>query len=89
MRRIDGSGKPEGIAIYVDGKKQPTTTNTNNLQPTADITTETPLRIGQRSDSAVFEGSVQDFQLLIMDESLANVDERTREKIIMKIKEKT
>lgn len=59
----DGSGKPEGITIYVDGKKQPTVTNTNNLKPDADIHTETPLRIGQRSSAAVFDGSVQDFHL--------------------------
>jgi cytochrome c553 len=59
----DGSGKPEGITIYVDGKKQPTTTNTNNLKPDADIHTETPLRIGQRSTASVFDGSVQDFHL--------------------------
>lgn len=59
----DGSGKPEGIAIYVDGKKQPTVTNTNNLKPDADIRTETPLRIGQRSTASVFDGSVQDFHL--------------------------
>jgi ABC-type Mn2+/Zn2+ transport system ATPase subunit len=30
---------------------------------------------------------LQDFDFLIMDESLANVDEATREKIILKIKE--
>ena len=59
----DGSGKPEGIAIFVDGVKQSTTTNTNNLKPAADIRTETPLRIGQRSTAAVFDGSVQDFRL--------------------------
>ena len=59
----DGSGKPEGIAIYVDGKRQPMVTNTNNLKPDADIRTETPLRIGQRSSAAVFDGSVQDFHL--------------------------
>ena len=29
---------------------------------------------------------LQDFNVLIMDESLANVDERTREKIIVKVK---
>ena len=59
----DGSGKPGGIAIYVDGKKQPTVTNTDNLKPDADIRTETPLRIGQRSHASVFDGSVQDFHL--------------------------
>ncbi|MCP4818745.1 MAG: DUF1553 domain-containing protein, partial [Shimia sp.] len=62
----DGSGKPEGIAIYVDGKKQPTVTNTNNLKPDADIRTETPLRIGQRSSAAVFDGSMQDFHLFTL-----------------------
>lgn len=59
----DGSGKPEGIAIYVDGKKQPTVTNTNNLKPDAAIRTETPLRIGRRSLASIFDGSVQDFHL--------------------------
>lgn len=59
----DGSGKPEGIAIFVDGKKAATRTTTNNLKATADIRTETPLRIGQRSSAAVFDGSVQDFRL--------------------------
>ncbi|MEO2026323.1 MAG: DUF1553 domain-containing protein [Fuerstiella sp.] len=57
----DGSGKPEGVTIYVDGNKQATRTDTNTLKPDADIRTETPLRIGQRSEGAVFEGgSVQD-----------------------------
>ncbi|MCR9198038.1 MAG: DUF1553 domain-containing protein [Planctomycetaceae bacterium] len=59
----DGSGKPNGIAIYVDGKKAATRTTTNNLKATADIRTETPLRVGQRSSAAVFDGSVQDFRL--------------------------
>lgn len=59
----NGSGKPEGISIYVDGIKRPTNINTNNLKPDADIRTTTPMRIGQRSQSAVFNGSVQDFQL--------------------------
>lgn len=59
----DGSGKPDGIAIYVDGKRQPTVTNTNTLQADADVRTDTPLRIGQRSQGAIFDGSVQDFHL--------------------------
>jgi len=59
----DGSGKPEGIAIYIDGKRQPTVTNTNTLEADADVRTDTPLRIGQRSQGSVFVGSVQDFHL--------------------------
>ena len=60
----DGSGKPEGVIIYVDGKLQTTVVDTNNIKPNANIQTETPLRIGQRSETAVFDGgSIQDFQL--------------------------
>ena len=60
----DGSGKPEGITIYVDGKRQATRTDTNTIQAAADIRTDTPFRIGQRSDGSVFEGgSVQDLHL--------------------------
>ena len=59
----DGSGKPEGISIFVDGAKQPTVTNNSNLKPDADIRTETSLRLGQRSHAAAFYGSIQDFHL--------------------------
>ena len=60
----DGSGKPEGVTIYVDGKRQPTRIDTNTIQANADIHTDTPFRIGQRSDASVFEGgSVQDLHL--------------------------
>jgi len=60
----DGSGKPSGISIYVDGTKQKTRIEKNTLKPGADVRTDSPLRIGQRSQAAVFEGSsVQDFQL--------------------------
>jgi ABC-type Mn2+/Zn2+ transport system ATPase subunit len=45
------------------------------------------LSLGQQNRVNLIRYLLQDFQLLIMDESLANVDERTREKIIFKIKE--
>ena len=45
------------------------------------------LSLGQRNRVNLIRYLLQDFHLLIMDESLANVDERTREKIIMRIKE--
>ena len=45
------------------------------------------LSLGQQNRINLVRYLLQDFQLLIMDESLANVDEPTREKIILKIKE--
>jgi len=44
------------------------------------------LSLGQKNRTNLIRYLVQDFNLLIMDESLANVDERTRETIILKIK---
>ena len=46
----------------------------------------TQLSLGQQNRVNLIRYLVQDFQLLIMDESLANVDELTKEKIILKIK---
>ncbi len=64
LATYDGSGKPGGIKIYVDGKSVRLRTDTNNLKPDASIRTSTPMRIGQRSQGAVFQdGSVQDFRL--------------------------
>jgi len=47
----------------------------------------TRLSLGQQNRINLIRYLVQDFNLLIMDESLANVDERTRETIILKMKE--
>jgi ABC-type nitrate/sulfonate/bicarbonate transport system ATPase subunit len=44
------------------------------------------LSLGQQNRVNLIRYLVQDFNLLIMDESLANVDERTRETIIFKMK---
>ncbi len=44
------------------------------------------LSLGQQNRVNLIRYLLQDFQLLIMDESLANVDELTREKILLKIK---
>ncbi len=44
------------------------------------------LSLGQKNRINLIRYLVQDFDLLVMDESLANVDERTREKIILTIK---
>ncbi len=45
------------------------------------------LSLGQQNRINLIRYLVQDFNLLIMDESLANVDERTRETIILRIKD--
>jgi ABC-type nitrate/sulfonate/bicarbonate transport system ATPase subunit len=45
------------------------------------------LSLGQQNRINLIRYLLQDFQLLIMDESLANVDEMTRERILLKIKE--
>lgn len=44
------------------------------------------LSLGQQNRTILSRYLLQDFDLLIMDESLANVDEITKEKIILKIK---
>jgi hypothetical protein len=72
----DGSAKPEGIKIFVDGSESKLTVAINNIKPDATIRTKTPLRIGQRSQGAVFEGgSVQDVR--IYDNQLSPQDVKT------------
>jgi ABC-type nitrate/sulfonate/bicarbonate transport system ATPase subunit len=44
------------------------------------------LSLGQQNRTNLTRYLLQDFDLMIMDESLANVDELTKEKIILKIK---
>lgn len=45
------------------------------------------LSLGQKNRINLIRYLLQDFQMLIMDESLANVDEPTREKIILGVKD--
>ena len=60
----DGSGTVEGIKVYVDGQSEPLKTERNDLAADASIRTSTPLRIGQRSHAAVFEGgAIQDVRI--------------------------
>jgi ABC-type Mn2+/Zn2+ transport system ATPase subunit len=47
----------------------------------------TQLSLGQQNRINLTRYLLQDFDVLIMDESLANVDEATREQIILKIKD--
>ena len=50
-------------------------------------TTFSKLSLGQKNRINLIRYLLQDFQLLIMDESLANVNEATRETIILEIKD--
>ena len=60
----DGSGKPSGVKIFVDGREEPIRIIQQSLKADASIRTPTPLRVGQRSEGAVFEGgAVQDIRL--------------------------
>ena len=60
----DGSGKPEGIRVYVNGELQETETEMNTLKPGAKLNTKTPLKVGQRSSGAFYDGgSVQDLRV--------------------------
>ncbi len=59
----DGSGKPAGVKIYVDGKPQKTKVASNNLKPDASIRAKTAFRIGQRSAEQVFDGAVQEVRV--------------------------
>ncbi len=78
----DGSGKPDGIHFYVDGKEQAVQVDMNTLQADASLHTQTPLRIGQRSQGAVLEGAaIQDVRIygraLSAAEVLSITDNRT------------
>lgn len=60
----DGSAKPGGVHIYINGKQVSTRIETNTLKAGANIRNDEPFKIGQRSNSAIFEnGSVQDVRL--------------------------
>ncbi len=58
----DGSSKPEGVKIYIDGKPVAATPQSNSLKGT--IKTKTPFKLAQRSNSARIDDLVvQDVRL--------------------------
>ena len=60
----DGSGKPGGVKLYVNGADAPLRATTDKLKADAETRTNTPLRLGQRSTGMFFEdGQVQDLRL--------------------------
>ncbi len=60
----NGTGKAEGVKIYVDGKPETLKMEVNNLTADASIRTQSPMRIGGRSGTQIFNGgSLQDARL--------------------------
>ncbi len=60
----DGSRKPEGIKIFVDGKAESLQVENKTIKPDASIKTATPTRIGQRSEQQIFSGGmIQELRL--------------------------
>lgn len=59
----DGSGKPEGVQIYFDGRRVETEV-ANGSALTGSIRTKVPLTVGQRRNGSHFDGGgVQDLRL--------------------------
>ena len=73
----NGSSKAEGVQIYINGVPQKRlTVEKNTLKPKASIRTIVPLKIGQRSDGAIFaDGSVQDAR--VYDRQLTEAEIKT------------
>ncbi len=58
----DGSLRPEGIRLFIDGTAQELEVNNRSLKGGQTIRTEVPLIVGRRTGGNAFEGSVQDFR---------------------------
>ncbi len=61
MMTYDGSGKADGVRIYVNGEPQELTVTHNTL--TKSIRTDRPLHIGRRTTSDPFVGSIDDVRI--------------------------
>lgn len=57
----DGSNTPDGIEIFVAGRKVSHRTETNTL--TDRVSTTQPIRLGRRSESNFFAGAITDFRV--------------------------
>jgi hypothetical protein len=58
----DGSGKPEGVKLYVNGKLEATNVPTNSLK--GSIKTKVPLKLGQRHNGSPLAGvGIQDLRI--------------------------
>jgi hypothetical protein len=58
----DGSARPEGVRIYVNGNKTDIYAETNSLK--GEIDTKVSLKIGRRTDDGRWSGSVDDLMLV-------------------------
>lgn len=85
----DGSRKPDGVKLFVDGRLQPARVERNTLQANASLRTTTPFRIGQRSQAAVFDGgAVQDvrvYKRLLSPAEIAAVGTHSRLRALLAI----
>ena len=76
----DGSGKAEGLRLYVDGAMAPLNLEINKL--TTSSQARTPTRVGQRSTSEPFEGAAQEVRFydraLSAAEAFGDTNRRTR-----------
>ncbi|MBS1724544.1 MAG: DUF1553 domain-containing protein [Armatimonadetes bacterium] len=61
MITYDGSRKPEGLKVYINGKAADQYAEINSLTET--IKTNVPLTVGRRTGSELFNGKVDDLQL--------------------------
>jgi len=60
----DGSGKPSGIKIFIDGVEEKLKVSKDTLKADATIRTKSSLRIGRRSHAQVFDGgAIQDARI--------------------------
>ncbi len=57
----DGSGKAEGVKIFIDGNPQPLDVQVDRLA--GSIANKEPLRIGRRKSSASFEGKIDELRM--------------------------
>ena len=61
MATYDGSGKADGITIYVDGVAQDLDETHDSLK--GSIRTDEPFRVGQRKKAAVFKGELDELMV--------------------------
>ncbi len=60
----DGSGKPDGVKLYIDGVAEKLKVEKNTLKADASIRTKTALRLGRRSNANLFDGgAIQDARI--------------------------
>jgi hypothetical protein len=76
----DGSGRPEGVQIVIDGESVPTDVEQNSLSES--IRTKTPLRIGNRSGNALSENllvqGVRSYTRVVPKSEIAQIQEWER-----------